>query len=260
MEGAGVIDSVGSGVVEVTVGTRVAYSMTVGSYAEYAIVPASAVVEIPGTISTKLAAAIFLQGLTAHYLTTSTCALSAGSTVLIHAAAGGVGRLLVQVAKIQGAIVIATVSTEQKREMVRRLGADDVAGYDDFPDKVEKITGGKGVDVVYDSVGHTTFDRSISTIARRGHMVSYGQSSGSVDNFKPGVLSQNGSLYLTRPVLSDYIADRKELTWRSQELFRWVESGQLDILVHQEYPLEDARDAHTALASRATAGKLIVTI
>ena len=258
MEGAGVVDAVGAGVTEVAAGARVAYAMTVGSYAEYAIVPAAAVVELPAAVSTRLGAAVFLQGLTAHYLAVSTVPLHPGSTALVHAAAGGVGRLLVQVAKRRGATVLATVSSAAKAAMVRALGADQVLDYADFAAAARRATGGAGVDVVYDSVGRATFDGSLEALRRRGHLVSYGQSSGPVTDFQPARLSQAGSLYLTRPTLADYIADRDELLARSRELFAWMAAGELDVLIHREYPLAEAAAAHRALAGRATTGKLLL--
>ena len=258
MEGAGVVDAVGDGVTEVSAGARVAYAMNVGSYAEYAVVPAAAVVELPAAVSTRLGAAVFLQGLTAHYLATSTLPLEAGSTALIHAAAGGVGRLLVQVAKRRGATVLATVSTAAKEAMVRALGADHVLEYADFPAATARLTGGAGVDVVYDSVGQATFDGSLAALGRRGCLVSYGQSSGPVTDFQPARLGQGGSLYLTRPTLGDYIADRDELLARCRDLFAWMAAGELDVLIHREYPLAEAGAAHEALASRATTGKLLL--
>ena len=258
MEGAGVVDAVGAGVTEVAAGARVAYAMSAGSYAEYAVVPAKLVAELPDAVSTKVGAAVFLQGLTAHYLATSTVTLEAGSTALVHAAAGGAGRLLVQIAKRQGATVLATVSTAAKADMVRALGADHVLEYDDFAAEAKRLTGGAGVDVVYDSVGRTTFDGSLAALRRRGCLVSYGQSSGPVTDFQPAKLSQGGSLYLTRPSLGDYIADRDELLARCRDLFAWLEAGELDVLIHREYPLAEAGAAHQALASRSTTGKLLL--
>ena len=258
MEGAGVIDSVGSDVSSVSPGMRVAYAMTMGSYAEYAVVPARAVVEVPESLSTRLAAAVFLQGLTAHYLVTATVPLQAGSTALVHAAAGGVGRLLVQAAKRRGASVFATCSTPEKAAMVRALGADHVLGYGDVPGEVRRLTGGAGVEVVYDSVGQATFAGSLAALRRRGVLVSYGQSSGPVTGFEPAMLSQGGSLYLTRPTLADYIAEPDELAARSAELFSWIAGGDLDVLIHREFPLAEATAAHTALAGRGTTGKLLL--
>ena len=257
MEGAGVIDAVGSGVTAVSPGVRVAYAMTVGAYAEYALVPARAVVALPDALSTRLAAAVFLQGLTAHYLVTDTAPLAGGSTVLVHAAAGGVGRLLVQAAKRRGATVLATCSTPEKAAMVRALGADHVLDYGDVPEEARRLTGGAGVDVVYDSVGQATFAGSLAALRRRGVLVSYGQSSGPVTGFEPAMLS-GGSLYLTRPTLADYIAERSELAARSAELFSWVAAGELDVLIHREYPLAEAAAAHAALAGRSTTGKLLL--
>ena len=258
MEGAGVVDAVGAGVTEVAAGARVAYAMSVGSYAEYAVVPAAVVVELPSAVSTKVGAAVFLQGLTAHYLATSTVPLQAGSTAVVHAAAGGAGRLLVQIAKRRGATVLATVSTAAKAALVRALGADHVLDYADFAAAARRLTGGAGVDVVYDSVGQTTFDGSLAALRRRGCLVSYGQSSGPVTDFQPAKLSQGGSLYLTRPSLGDYIADRDELLRRCRDLFSWLAAGELDVLIHREYPLAEAGAAHQALASRATTGKLLL--
>ena len=258
MEGAGVIETVGSAVTGLARGTRVAYAMILGAYAEYAIVPAAMAVALPAELSTKVAAAVFLQGLTAHYLVTSTVPLHSGSTALVHAAAGGVGRLLVQAAKRRGATVLATCSTPDKARMVRALGADHVLDYADVPDAVRRLTDGAGVHVVYDSVGQATFADSLAALRRRGVLVSYGQSSGPVTGFEPAMLSQGGSLYLTRPTLADYIADRDELKSRCEELFEWVAAGELDVLIHREYPLAAAAAAHTDLASRATTGKLLL--
>ncbi len=258
MEGAGVIDAVGSEVTGLARGTRVAYAMIAGAYAEYAIVPAAMAVALPATLSTKVAAAVFLQGLTAHYLVTSTVPLQRGSSALVHAAAGGVGRLLVQAAKRRGATILATCSTADKARMVRALGADHVLDYTDVADAVRRLTGGAGVHVVYDSVGQATFADSLAALRRRGVLVSYGQSSGPVTGFEPAMLSQGGSLYLTRPTLADYIADRDELTARCEELFAWVAAGELDVLIHREYPLAEAAAAHTDLASRTTTGKLLL--
>ena len=258
MEGAGVIDAVGSDVTAVSPGMRVAYAMTVGAYAEYAVVPARAVVALPDALSTRLAAAVFLQGLTAHYLVTDTAPLAGGSTVLVHAAAGGVGRLLVQAARRRGATVLATCSTPEKAAMARALGAHHVLAYGDVPEQARRLTGGAGVDVVYDSVGQATFAASLAALRRRGMLVSYGQSSGPVTGFEPAMLSQGGSLYLTRPTLADYIAERDELAARSAELFSWVAAGGLDVLIHREYPLAEAAAAHAALAGRATTGKLLL--
>ena len=237
---------------------RVAYAMTVGAYAEYAVVPARMVVELPAGLSTRLAAAVFLQGLTAHYLVTASAPLEPGSAVLVHAAAGGVGRLLVQAARHRGATVLATCSTPAKAAMVRALGADHVLDYGDVPDEVRRLTGGAGVDVVYDSVGQATFGGSLAALRRRGVLVSYGQSSGPVTGFEPAMLSQGGSLYLTRPSLADYIAEPGELAARSAELFSWVAAGELDVLVHREYPLAAAAAAHADLAGRTTVGKLLL--
>ena len=258
MEGAGVVDAVGDGVTGVAPGARVSYAMTRGSYAEYAIVPAAATVELPAAVSTKVGAAVTLQGLTAHYLTTSTAPVAAGHAVLVHSAAGGVGRLLVQIAKRRGATVFATVSTAAKADLVRALGADHVLGYGDFAGEIRRLTAGTGVDVVYDAVGQATLEGSLAALRRRGHLVCYGQSSGPITNFNPGLLAAHGSLSLTRPGLADHIADRDELLNRSRELFQWVAAGDLDVLIHREYPLADAAAAHRDLAGRATVGKLLL--
>ncbi len=258
MEGAGVVDAVGDGVTGVAPGTRVAYAMIRGSYAEYAIVPAAAAVGLPDAISGRVAAAATLQGLTAHYLTTSTVPLGADHAVLVHAAAGGVGRLLVQMAKRRGATVFATVSSAAKADLVRALGADHVLGYDDFAGETRRRTGGVGVHVVYDAVGQATLQGSLASLRRRGFLVSYGQSSGPITDFSPGLLARHGSLYLTRPGLLDHISDRAELVSRSTELFGWIAAGALDVLIHREYPLAAAADAHRDLAGRATVGKLLL--
>ncbi len=258
-EGAGVVVATGAGVT-VPVGTRVAYTMARGSYAEYASVPATSLVPLPDSISDEQAAAVLLQGMTAHYLTHSTFALKPGQTCLIHAAAGGAGLLLVQIAKIAGATVIGTVSTEQKADLVRRHGGDHVIIYTqaDFLAEVKKITGNKGVDVVYDSVGSTTFHKSLDCLRPRGMMVSFGQSSGPVGPIDPLLLSQKGSLFLTRPSLGNYIHEPAELKWRASDLFSWIESGRLRLHIQKIYPLQDAADAHRDLESRRTTGKLLL--
>ncbi len=260
VEGAGVIEALGEGVEGFAVGDRVAWCMSPGGYAESATIPARSVVKLPDAVSFDLGAAAMLQGLTAHYLVKSTFALQPGQTALVHAAAGGVGLLLVQMAKAIGAVVIGTTSTEAKAQLVRRAGADHVVRYteEDFVAVVKERTGGKGADVVYDSVGATTFEGSLQSLRPRGMMVSFGQSSGPVQPIAPLVLSTNGSLYLTRPNLAHYMLDRAEVEWRTGELFGMIAGGKLDVRVDARYPLAQAAQAHIALESRKTAGKLIL--
>ncbi len=260
MEGAGVVEEVGDGVEAFAAGDRVAWCMTTGAYAEYAKVPARVMLKIPDAISFDLAAAALLQGLTAHYLLRSTFELKAGQTALIHAAAGGVGLLLVQMAKSLGATVIATTSTEEKAALVRGAGADHVVLYSsqDFLDAVKEITAGAGVDVVYDSVGATTFSRSLKCLKPRGMMVTFGQSSGPIEPFSPLELAANGSLFLTRPNLAHYMRDRAETEWRAGELFASIAEGKLNVRVDSSYALAEAGKAQTALESRGTAGKLLI--
>ncbi len=258
-EAAGTVEAAGSGV-DFRPGQRVAYAMARGSYAEYAAVPQSALVHLPDDISFETAAVLMLQGMTAHYLTRSTFPLRTDQTCLIHAAAGGVGLLLVQIAKIAGATVIGTVSTEQKARLVKEHGADHTICYteQDFAEEVKRITGGKGVNVVYDSVGSTTFHRSLDCLRPRGMMVSFGQSSGPVGAVDPLQLSQKGSLFLTRPSLAHYVSDPDELSWRASELFEWYRKGLLRLKIHRTYPLSDAASAHRDLESRVSTGKLLL--
>ena len=257
-EGAGVVESVGPNVTDVKPGDRVAYAMVPGAYAELAIVRAERLVPIPGGIDARTAAAAMLQGMTAHYLVSSTYPLKSGQSVLIHAAAGGVGGLLVQMAKARGARVFATASTK-KLEMVRSLGADVVIDYtaDDFESAVMSGTGGKGVDVVYDSVGRTTFDKSVNCVATRGGLALFGQSSGPVPPFDPSRLAKN-AIFLTRPSLHNYSLRREELLWRSREVFEGIASGALRLRIDRALPLGDAAKAHELLESRETAGKLLL--
>jgi NADPH2:quinone reductase len=259
-EAAGVVEAIGEGVSEVSVGMRVAYAMQQGAYAQYAVVPAWKLVAIPQGVSDQLAAAVMLQGMTAHYLSHSTYPLKPGDVAVVHAAAGGVGQLLVQLAKRRGAFVIGTVSTEEKAELARSLGADITVNYtrDDFAEVVRRETRGRGADVVYDSVGKATFDQSLSALRPRGYMVLYGQSSGAVPPVDPQVLNARGSLFLTRPTLGNYSADRAELIGRAGDLFEWIAVGELQVRIDSTYPLADAGAAHAALASRATRGKLLL--
>jgi len=260
MEGAGVVEAVGPGVSEVTVGDRVAYAMSRGSYAEYAVVPAWLLAKLPPALDFHSAAAAMLQGMTAHYLTHSTFPLKAGDVCLIHAAAGGVGLLLVQMAKMRGARVFGTVSTEAKAALVREAGADDVIIYtrQDFLEEVRRATDGRGVDVVYDSVGAATWEKSLDCLRPRGMMVSFGNASGAVPAFQPLLLSQKGSIFLTRPTLAHYCATREEFLWRAGDVLGWVQSGRLKLRIERVYKLSEAAEAHRALESRATSGKLLL--
>lgn len=262
MEGAGVVEAVGSGVTEFAAGDRVAYAMTRGSYAQYAVVPAATLVRVPDGLSLANAAASMLQGMTAHYLSHSTFPLEKQHTALIHAAAGGTGSLLVQMAKMRGARVIATVGSEGKAERARELGADEVIVYSkaDFEVEARRLTGGVGVDVVYDSVGAATFLKSVNCLKPRGMMVTFGNASGPVPAIEPLLLSQKGSLFLTRPTLANYSGNREELLWRAGDVLRWVGSGTLKVTVHQSYPLEKAAQAHTDLEGRKSAGKLLILL
>ncbi len=258
-EGAGTIVAVGEGV-ELRVGERVAYAMSRGSYAEYAAVPQQFLVGLPEAVSFDDAAAVMLQGMTAHYLTRSTFPLQQGQTCLVHAAAGGTGLLIVQLAKIAGAIVIGCCSTAEKAKLVSEMGADHIILYteQDLVAEVKRITGGTGVDVVYDSVGKSTFFKSLDCLKPRGLLVSFGQSSGPIGEIDPLVLSQKGSLFLTRPSLANYISDPAELKWRSSELFKWIAEGRFTIRVHKKYRLADAALAHRELEARQTTGKLLL--
>jgi len=260
-EGAGVVDAVGEGVQEVQVGDRVAYAGQPGSYAEHAIVNASRLVPVPNDVDLELAAAVMLQGLTAHCLASSVFPLKEGDVALVHAAAGGVGLLLVQIAKRRGARVIGTTSTEEKAALAREAGADEVILYtkEDFVDAVRRLTDGRGVDVVYDSVGRTTFDGSLDSLRPRGMLVSFGQSSGPVPPFDVLRLGR-GSLFLTRAVMMDYTATRDELLWRARELFDWIARGELSVRVDRVLPLEEAAEAHRLLEGRKTAGKLVLKV
>lgn len=261
-EGAGVVEAVGAGVTDVAVGDRVAYAMARGSYAEYAVVPAAQLVTLPEGITFDQAAAAMLQGMTAHYLVRSTYPLKAGDTCLVHAAAGGAGLLIVQMAKALGARVIGTISTDAKAQLAREHGADDTIRYtdQDFEQEVKRLTGGRGVDVVYDSVGKTTFDKSLNCLRPRGMLVLFGQSSGAVPPFDPNTLNGKGSLYLTRPSLAHHVLTREELLWRAGDVLGGVAQGTLRLRVDRKYPLSQVGDAHRALESRATSGKLLLAI
>jgi len=259
-EGAGIVDAVGEGVTGVKQGDRVAYAMIPGSYAEYAVVPAGKLVPVPDDIDAKSAAGIMLQGMTAHYLTHSTYPLQKDATALVHAAAGGVGLLLVQVAKMLGARVIGTVSTEAKADLVRKAGADEIILYTqaDFLAEAKRITNGQGVHVVYDSVGATTFEKSLDCLRPRGYLVLFGQSSGPVAAFDPAKLAAKGSLFLTRPSLAHYTLTRAELLRRATDLFDWMQGGKLKLRIEKTLPLRDASEAQQLLEKRRTTGKLIL--
>ncbi len=259
-EGAGVVVKTGPGVTEVAAGDRVAYAMALGSYAAQAVVPAWKLVKLPKAVDAKTAAALMLQGMTAHYLAGATYPLKAGDTCLVHAAAGGVGLLLVQIAKRRGARVIGTVSTAAKAKLARDAGADEVILYTerDFEAETRKLTGGKGVQVAYDSVGKTTFEKSLSCLAPRGYLVLYGQSSGAVAPFDPQVLSAKGGLFLTRPSLAHYTATREELLGRANDLFDWTARGELKVRIGAEFPLAQAPEAHRQLEGRQTTGKVLL--
>jgi NADPH2:quinone reductase len=259
-EAAGVVEAVGEGVTSVNVGDRVAYSSVLGSYAEYAIVPADRAVPIPAGVDYNLAAAALLQGMTAHYLTHDTFPLQSGQTALIHAAAGGTGLLLVQVAKMRGARVIGTTSTEAKAQIAKEAGADEVILYtqQDFEAETKRLTDGRGVDVVYDSVGKDTFEKGLNCLCIRGYMVLFGQSSGAVSPLDPQVLNQKGSLFLTRPTLAHYILNREELLRRSGDLFTWIAERRLKVSIDRTFPLDEAARAHEALAGRGTSGKVLL--
>jgi NADPH2:quinone reductase len=260
LEAGGTVTAVGPNVTEVKVGDKVAYTGVAGAYAQYAAVPAARLVTLPAGLSTRQGAAAMLQGLTAHYLACSTYPLKSGDTCLVHAAAGGVGLLLCQIAKMRGARVIGTVSTEEKAKLAREAGASDVILYtkQDFEAEVKRLTDGKGLQVVYDSVGQTTFDKGFNCLAPRGMMALFGQSSGHIGPFDLGVLNAKGSLFVTRPSLNHHIITRAELLERSNELLGWIRDGKLKLRTEFEFPLKDAADAHRALEGRKTTGKVLL--
>ena len=260
MEGAGVVAAVGPGVSLLRAGTRVAWANVLGSYAEHALLPADRVVAVPPGLRSDTVAAAMLQGMTAHYLCTSTFPLKKGDTCLVHAAAGGVGLLLVQMAKRRGARVIGTVGTEAKAVLAREAGADEVILYtqEDFLAAVLRLTGGRGVEVVYDSVGKTTAEKSLDCLAPRGMAVFYGNASGPVPPVDPLVLSRKGSLFLTRPTLAHYIADRASLEARAADVLGDAASGRLQVRIDRTYPLAEAGEAHRALEGRQTTGKVLL--
>ena len=260
-EGAGEVEALGEGVEEFSEGDFVAFAGVPGAYAEYVIAPAEKLVPFNVTyVEARMAAAVMLQGMTAHYLTHSTFPLQEGHTALVHAAAGGVGLLLCQLAKMRGATVIGTVSTEEKAELARGAGADEVILYtqQDFVEETRRITGGIGVDVVYDSVGKTTFDGSLDSLKRRGYLVLFGASSGPVPPLDLQVLNQKGGLFVTRPSLAQYTATREELLWRAESLFTWIGQNNLSVRIGGAYKLSEADQAHRDLEGRKTTGKLIL--
>lgn len=260
MEGGGVVDTVGEGVTAVSPGDRVAYAMHIGAYAEYAIVPAWKLVKVPDDIEIEQATAVMLQGMTAHYLTHSTYRIRAGDTVLVHAAAGGVGLLLVQMASLRGARVIGTVSTQEKAQLAREYGADEIIRYTetDFTAAVKDLTLGKGVNAVYDGIGKTTFHKGLDCLKPRGTMVLYGQASGPVTSFDPQILNQKGSLFLTRPSLAHYAASHEEIQRRVDDLFDWIASDAIQVRIDRACILSEAAAAHRYLEERRTKGKLLV--
>ena len=260
LEAGGTVTAVGPGVTEVKVGDKVAYTGVPGAYAQYAAVPAPRLVVLPAGLSTKQGAAMMLQGMTAHYLACSTYPLKKGDTCLVHAAAGGVGLILCQIARMRGARVIGTVSTDEKAKLAREAGADEVILYtkQDFEAEVKRITDGKGCQVVYDSVGKTTFDKGFNCLAPRGMMVLFGQSSGPIGPFDPQILNQKGSVFLTRPSLFHHVATREELVQRASDLAEWITAGKLKLRTEFEFPLKDAAEAHKALEGRRTTGKVLL--
>jgi NADPH2:quinone reductase len=260
LEAGGTVTAVGQGVTEVKPGDRVAYTGVPGAYAQYAAVPAARLVVLPQGVSTRQGAAAMLQGMTAHYLACTVYPLKNGDTCLVHAAAGGVGLLLCQMAKMRGARVIGTVSTEEKAKLAREAGADEVILYtkQDFEAEVKRITGGKGLQVVYDSVGKTTFEKGFNVFAPRGMMVLYGQSSGTVAPLDVGILAAKGSLFLTRPSLFAYTATREELVQRAGDVLGWIRDGRLRLRMEFEFPLTDVAEAHRALEGRKTTGKVLL--
>jgi NADPH:quinone reductase len=257
-EGAGTVAALGPGVTGVSAGDRVAWASAPGSYAEFAVVPAGAAVPVPGGVDLRTAAAVMLQGLTAHYLSHSTYPVAPHDPVVVHAAAGGVGLLLTQLVTMRGGEVIATASTPGKAELARQAGAVHLAGYQDFGDVTRQVTGGAGAVVVYDGIGRATFDASLAALRRRGYMVLYGAASGPVPPFDLQRLNTGGSLYVTRPTLGHYVATREELLDRADDLFAWIAAGKLSVRVGGTYPLEDAPRAHEDLQARRTTGKLLL--
>jgi NADPH2:quinone reductase len=258
-EGAGTVGAVGPEVTGIAVGDRVAWTGVPHSYAERVVVPAERAVPVPPRVDLETAAAVMLQGCTAHYLASSTWPVRAGTVAVVHAAAGGVGQLLTQIVRLRGGVVVATTSGGPKADEAREAGAQHVAGYGDYLDVVREVTGGAGADVVYDGVGRATFDDSLRAPRRRGMLVLYGAASGPVPPVDPLRLQTGGSLYLTRPTIGDYLATREELVGRTDELFAWIAEGKLRVRLGGVHPLAEARQAHEDLAGRRTTGKLLLT-
>jgi len=258
VEGAGVVRDAGQDTAGFAVGDRVAWTMTPGSYAQQAVVPASAAVKVPNGVLDETAAAVLLQGLTAHYLLTSVYAVQPGDAVLVHAAAGGTGSLITQYAKSLGARVFGTTSTPEKRELALAAGAEEVFGYDDFAEQARALTDGVGVAAVYDGVGKTTFDGSLASLRPRGTLALFGAASGPVPPFDPQRLNAAGSVFLARPTLKHFIATRDELDWRAGDVFAALAAGRLEVRIGGRYPLADAAKAHEDLESRRTVGKLLL--
>ena len=261
MEGAGVVEETGPDARMFAKGDRVAYAMSPGSYAEYAVVSERNLVKVPKALDSRSAAAAMLQGMTAHYLCHSTFPIEPGHKALIHAGAGGVGLLLIQMTKRLGGMVIATVGTPAKAELARNAGADETVLYTevDFKEEARRLTGGEGVDVVYDSVGKTTAEKSLLCLKRRGWLVLFGNASGPAPAIDPLALARNGSLVMTRPMLGDYIASREELNWRAGDVLRWIENGLLKLRMEHVFPLSAAAEAHRQLEGRKTTGKVLLT-
>jgi len=261
LEGAGEVDAVGEGAEDLSPGDYVAFASAPGSYADYVVAPVEVLVPFNVTlVEARVAAAVILQGVTAHYLTHSTFPLEEGQTALVHAAAGGVGLLLVQLAKLRGATVIGTAGTEEKAQLAREAGADEVILYteQDFVQETNRITDGEGVNVVYDSVGKDTFDGSLDVLRPRGYMVLFGASSGPVEPIDPQILNQKGGLFLTRPSIGQYTATREELLWRAESLFSWIGQNNLNVRIGGTYELSDVEQAHRDLEGRRTTGKLLL--
>ncbi len=260
MEGAGEVAEIGDAVTNFSKGDRIAFTGIPGAYADYVSVPAERLVHIPAGISINEGAAAMLQGMTAHFLTQTTYPLKAGDSCLVHAAAGGVGLLMVQMAKMAGARVIGTVSTPEKAALAKEAGADDIILYtqSDFEQEVSRLTDGKGVNVAYDSVGKATFDKSINCLQPRGVMVLYGNASGAVTEFNPMTLMSKGSLFLTRPSLFNHVADRESLELRSGEVFQWIQEKKLKLRIEHNFPLAEVQQAHRSLEGRKTTGKVLL--
>ncbi|MGP5228506.1 quinone oxidoreductase family protein [Arthrobacter rhombi] len=257
-EGSGSVEAIGEGVTDYAIGDRVATSEGTGSYAEYMLLDADKAFPVPEGVSDEVAGALPLQGFTAHYLINNSYQVRPGDTVLTYAGAGGVGQLLIQLLKLRGATVITTTSTAEKAELARAAGADHVLAYEDVPDRVRKLTDGRGVDVVYDGIGKDTFEGSLASLHIRGTLVLFGGASGQVPPFDLQRLNSHGSLTVTRPKLSDFLLDVEERQWRAKEMFDLVAAGTLKVAIGARFPLEQAGHAHTALASRATTGKVIL--